>query len=74
MGGAVGDDARLIRGELALEGLGGSEHEAQGDQCAEKAEDYQDEDQDWDVALEQVSEAASHELGAFGNGLILDGP
>src|SRR5580765_4844909 len=64
MRGAVGDDSRFVRRELGLVWLGRAEHEAQGDQCANQTENYQDVDQKWDVALEQVSEAASG-VGAF---------
>src|SRR6266850_2192543 len=66
MRGSVGDDSRFVRRELGLVWLGRTEQEAQRDQCANQTENYQNVDQKWDVALEQVSEAASG-VGAFRN-------
>src|ERR1700694_4347014 len=74
-GGRVRDDARLVRRHLAPVGLGRAEHEAQGRDRSHKPKNDQDEDQNWDVALEQVSGTASGREGGFrGTGLILCRP
>src|SRR5712691_5094406 len=68
VGGGVGDDPGLVWGHLAFRRARWAEHEAQGNERYHEPEDDQDEDEQWDVALEQVSEAASG-MGAFGNSL-----
>src|SRR5712691_13113509 len=68
VGGGVGDDPGLVWGHLAFRRARWAEHEAQGNERYHEPEDDQDEDEQWDVALEQVSEAASG-IGAFGNRL-----
>src|SRR6266508_5796258 len=70
VGGGVGDDARLIRGELALGGSRWAEHEAQRDDRSQECEDDQYEDEKWDVALEQVSKRPQVK-GLLGTALIL---
>src|SRR5205823_2201662 len=63
----VGNDPRLIRRELALVGLGRAEDEAEGDQRPDQPQHDEDEDQNWDVAVEQGFSVK----WACGDGLIL---
>ena len=48
--------------------FGGAEDKAEGDQGSDQTENYQDVDQERDVALEHVSERPQCE-GALGNGV-----
>src|SRR4029077_1394452 len=52
MGGSVGDDPGFIRRHLSPGWACGAEHEAQGNERYHEPEDDQDEDEQWDVALE----------------------